>query len=152
MKKKEIYNHLVKLIGTLVKKDKHKHNDHDDLDYYGIRDIENLFDDYNDNDYYKPILVKSSFNENYKKYKSRGDRDKTLSVEQYLNMIISYLKELINNHKAIRNNSNEWKIQLNMHIRFVSSNDTGDFRAFYVWSKNEEIRLVSETGDIVKSL
>ena len=67
-------------------------------------------------------------------------------------MIIPYWKELINNHKAIRNNSNEWKIQLNMHIRFVSSNDTGDFRAFYVWSKNEEIRLVSETGDIVKSL
>ena len=76
-KKKEIYDHLVKLIETLDKKDKYKHIDHDDLDYYGIRDIENLFDDYNDNDYYKPILVKSSFNENYKKYESRGDKDKT---------------------------------------------------------------------------
>ena len=74
--KKEIYEHLVKLIGTLYKKDKHKHKDHDDIDYYGIRDIENLFDDYNDNDYYKPILVKSSFNENYKKYESRGMRTK----------------------------------------------------------------------------
>ena len=63
-----------------------------------------------------------------------------------------YLKELINNHKAIKNGSNEWKIQLNMGIKFVSSNDTGDIRAFYVWSKNEEIRLGSETDDIVESL
>ena len=109
-KKKEIYDHLVKLLGTFDKKDKYKHLDHDDLDYYEISEIENLFDDYN-NDYYKPILVKGSFNENYKKYESRGDKDKTLSVEQYLNVIVPYLKELINNHKAIKNNSNEWKIQ-----------------------------------------
>ena len=38
MIKKEIYDHLVKLIETFNKKDKHKHIDHDDLDYYGIRD------------------------------------------------------------------------------------------------------------------
>ena len=60
-------------------------------------------------------------------------------------MIIPYLKELINNRKAIRNNSNEWKIQINMNIKFVSSNDTGDIRIFNVWSKNEEIRLGNET-------
>ena len=52
--------------------------------------MEKLFDDCNN--YYKPILVKSSFNENYRKYESRGDKNKTLSVEQYLNMIIPYLK------------------------------------------------------------
>ena len=126
--------------------------DDDDEEYKGIRDIENLFDDHNDNDYYKPILVKSSFNENYKYYESRGDKDKKLSVEQYLNMIMPYLKELINNHKAIKNNSNEWKIQLNVNIKFVSSNDTGDICTFHVWSKNEEIRLGNETDDIVKNL
>ena len=63
-----------------------------------------------------------------------------------------YLKELMNNNKAIKNNSNEWKIQLNMNIKFVSSNDTRDTRTFYVWSKNEEIRLGNETDDIVKNL
>ena len=56
-------------------------------------------------------------------------------------MIVPYLKELINNHKAIKNNSNKWKFQLNMHIKFVSSNDTGAIRTFYVWSENEEIRF-----------
>ena len=27
-----------------------------------------------------------------------------------------YLSDLINDHKAIRNNSNEWKIQINMYV------------------------------------
>ena len=41
-----------------------------------------------------------------------------------------YLSDLINDHKAIRNESNEWKIQLNMSVNFISSNDTGEIRTF----------------------
>ena len=149
---KEIYNHLVKLVRTLDKKEEYKYHDRDDLDYHGIRDIENLFDNVNDNDYYKPILVKSSFKENYKYYESRGDKDKKLSVEQYLDMIKPYLSDLINENKAIENNSNEWKIQINMNVNFVSSNDTGETRTIFVWSDNEEIRLGNETDDIIKGL
>ena len=59
--KEKIYDDLVELVKTLDKKEKYKYHDRDDLDYHGIRDIENLFDNVNDNDYYKPILVKSSF-------------------------------------------------------------------------------------------
>ena len=100
----------------MIKKDKYKYHDCDDLDYYGITDIENLFDDDNndDNDYYKPILAKSSFKENYKYYDSRGDKDKKLSVKQYLYKIMLYLSDLINDHKT-----NEWKIQINMHVNFI---------------------------------
>ena len=36
-----------------------------------------------------------------------------------------YLSDLLNNHKAIGNESNEWKTQINMNVNFVSSNDTG---------------------------
>ena len=54
-------------------------------------------------------------------------------------MIMSYLSDLINDHKSIRNESNEWKIQLNMGVNFVSSNDTGAIRTFCVHSDNEEI-------------
>ena len=46
---KEIYDHLVVLVRTLDKKEKDKYNSRDDLDYYGIRNIENLFDDNTDN-------------------------------------------------------------------------------------------------------
>ena len=34
-----------------------------------------------DDDYYKPILIKSSFNDNYKYYESRGDKGKNLLVK-----------------------------------------------------------------------
>ena len=63
-----------------------------------------------------------------------------------------YLSDLINDHKAIRNESNEWKIQINMHVNFVSSNDNGENRTIFVWSDNEEIRLGNETDDIIKRL
>ena len=63
-----------------------------------------------------------------------------------------YLSDLINDHKTIRNESNEWKIQINMHVNFVSSNDTGEIRTIFVWSDNEEIRLGNETDDIIKGL
>ena len=119
--KKEIHDHLVELVNTLNKKETYQYHDRDDLDYYGIRDIENLFDDDDDNDYYKPILVESSFKNNYKYYENRGDQDKkqqcqktVKSVKQYLYKIMSYLRDKINDHKAIRNESDEWKIQINM--------------------------------------
>ena len=61
-----------------------------------------------------------------------------------------YLSDLINDHKTIRNNSNEWKIQINMHVNFISSNDTGEIRTIFVQSDNEEIRLGNKTDDIIK--
>ena len=110
--------------------------------------VDNIDDDY----YFKPILVESSFKENYKYYESTGDKGKSLSVEQYLDMIKPYLSDLINENKAIKTSSNEWKIQINMYINFVSSNDTGEIRTIFVWSDNEEIRLGNETDDIIKGL
>ena len=106
--------------------------------------FENIDDD---DDYYKPILDKSCFNENYKYYESRGDKDKKLSVGQYLDMIKPYLSDLTNDHKT-----KKWKIQINMHVNFVSSHDTGETRTIFVWSDNEEIRLGNETDDIIKGL
>ena len=152
-KKEKIYDNLVELVNKLNEKEKYRYHDHDDLDYHGIRDIENVFDNIDDDDdYYKPILVKSFFDENYKYYESRGDKGKKLSIEQYLDMLKPYVSVLINENKAIENNFNEWKIQINMHVDFVSSNDTGEIRTILVLSDNEEIRLGNETDDIVKRL
>ena len=99
--KEKNYDNIVELVNKLNKKEKYIYHDHDDLDYHGIRDIENVFDNIDDDDYYKPILVKSSFHENYKYYESRGDKDKKLSIEQYLDMIKPYLSDLINENKSI---------------------------------------------------
>ena len=66
-KKEKIFDHLVELVRTFDKKEKYKYHNRDGLDYQGVRVIENWFDNIDDNDYYEPILVKSSFNKNYKK-------------------------------------------------------------------------------------
>ena len=63
-----------------------------------------------------------------------------------------YLSDLINDHKTNEKNSNEWKIQRNMHVNLVSSKDTGETRTIFVWSDNEEIRSGNETDDIIKGL
>ena len=65
-------------------------------------------------------------------------------------MIIPYLSDLINHHQNIKNS--EWKIQLNMGVNFISANDTGEIRTFYVYSDNEEIRLGNETNNIINGL
>ena len=127
--KEKIYDDLVKFVRTFEKKEKYQYHVCDDLDYYGIKDIGNLFDNVDvddDDDDYKPILIKSSFKNNYKYYESKGDKNKNLSIKQYLYKIMPYLSDLINKHKTIKNKSSEWKIQINMDINFVSSHDTRD--------------------------
>ena len=63
-----------------------------------------------------------------------------------------YLSDLINVHRTIKNNSNKRKIQINMHVNFIFSNNTGETRTIFVLSNNEEIRSGNETDDIIKEL
>ena len=120
--------------------------------------IKNLFKQ----DCYKPIKVKSVFDNNYIEYKSRGDKDKKLSVREYLFIIMPYLRDMINIHKAPRKDSNviiieddpsgEWKIQFTMQINFVSSFDPREIRTMYSKSNNVKITIGSETNVIIKEL
>ena len=52
-----------------------------------------------DEDYYKSIRTKSAFNGNYIEYESKGDKNKNLSPEKYLDMIRPYLGDIINDYK-----------------------------------------------------
>ena len=65
-------------------------------------------------------------------------------------MILPYLASLINDHKNIRNSKR--KIQLNIRVNFISTNDTGGIHTFYVRSDNEEIRSGNETNEIINTL
>ena len=101
----------------------------------------------NDKDHYKPILVKSGYNNNYTQYESKGD--KILTLKEYLALIERYLRKLINYYK----NKGEWKLQLTAEISFVSlkpgSNET---RVMHTKSNNEEIMNGSDTDEIIKRL
>ena len=99
MHKERIYSYLIELANTLDRKEEFKYRYYNDLDYFGIRDIKNLFDHINNDDFYKPILVKSSFKNNYEHYEIRDDKDKILSIKQYLYIVIPYLAKLINKKK-----------------------------------------------------
>ena len=147
--KKRAYRYLIELANALDRKEENKHNDQDDLDYFGIKGIENLFANIDDADFYKPQLVRSSFKKNYEYYEIRGDKDKKLSIQQYLYMIIPYLTELINEKK---NNSIEHKIQLSMSVNFMCIADKEKTRTFHVKSDNVEIRLSNDTSEIIKEL
>ena len=85
-------------------------------------------------DYYKPILVKSGYNNNYIQYESKGD--KILTVKEYHALIEQYLKELINYYK----NKGEWKLKLTAEINFISLKPGSDeTRIMHTRSDNEEI-------------
>ena len=100
-------------------------------------------------DYYKPIIVNGAFNNNYIQYESRGDKDKILTISEYLDMIRPYLVDMINEHKS----QSEWKIQLSMEINFISSKpDSDETRIMHTKSNNIEIMIGSDTDEVIEEL
>ena len=51
-------------------------------------------------DKYKPMRIGNGFSSNYTEYKINGDKDKTLSIKDYLDEIKPYLSDIINDHKT----------------------------------------------------
>ena len=86
--------------------------------------------------------------ENYIEYKSRGDTNKTLSVEEYFNKTRPSLKDIINNLKK----SDTCKIQLAIGKNFISSIDNDEELVIPSDSDNIEIMLNDETDKAIKQL
>ena len=98
-------------------------------------------------DYYKPIIVNSTSNNNYIQYESRGD--KILTIKEYLSRIEQYLVDMINDYK----NKGEWKIQLTAEINFTSLKpDSNETRIMYTKSINAEIMIGSDTNEVIEEL
>ena len=76
--KEENDEYLRKLVRILNNKEKYGPGNRDDFDYDGITDIPILFGQTSEEDYYKPIFVKSSHKGNYKYYESNGDIEKKI--------------------------------------------------------------------------
>ena len=55
------YVYLIELVNTLNNKEKHQYSNFNDQDYFRIKDIENLFDTIDLNEYYKSVLTKEVF-------------------------------------------------------------------------------------------
>ena len=163
-KKEWVYNHLkeieqkdgltteekrvLKNIEKYFKKLKEDLNKIKIYQYIITRDVGYLFNEITKEDYYKPIEIKSAFDSNYIEYESRGDNNENLLLEEYLNIIRPYLRDMIDNHKAY----SEWKIQLVMKINFISSLGTDEFRGIHAKSDNIEIMNGTETSDAINEI
>ena len=142
---KKTRKYLNELDEKIRKLDKYYHDD--DFEFRGIRNIQDLFKLPIDEDYYKPTLVKSGYNNNYIQYKSKGD--KILTVKKYLGLIKSYLAGMVNDYKS----KGEWKIQLTAEINFTSLKpDSDETRIMHTKSDNKEIMIGSDTNEVIKEL
>ena len=68
---------------------------------------------------------------------SNGDTNKALSIEEYLDKIRPYIKDIINDLKK----SDTGKLQLRIVINFISSKDTGEEHVMHSKSNNIEIMI-----------
>ena len=112
-----------------------------------------------DEDYYKPIKINVAFNSNYIEYESKGDKNKTLSIKKYLNVIRPYLRDIIINDQKTKGEwkihsgnevinyktQGEWKIQLTMVINFISSKDSDEIRTMRTKNNSIENIMGNET-------
>ena len=137
---KNIDKYLKKFMKDLEKLQKYQYNITYDLDY--------LFNELNEEDYYEPTEIKSAFDGGYVLHESRGDKDAKLLIDEYFDIIRLYLIHMIDNHKA----RGKWKIQLIMQIIFVSFVDANETRAMHTKSENIVIMSGTETNNIINKL
>ena len=78
----------------------------------------------------------------------KGDKSKTISVEEYLNKVRQYLKDIINNLKK----SDTWRIQLSIAINFIFSKDNDEKQGIYSKSVSIEIMINDEASKVIKKL
>ena len=86
-----------------------------------------LFEQEKEEDYYEPERVNNFQNNNYIEYESNGGKNTKLSLDEYLNKIESYLRNIIINLQI----SDSWKIRLVIAINFISSKNTEEERVMY---------------------
>ena len=72
-----------------------------------LRDIKNIFELEEEKTYYKPVKVSNFWSNNYIWYENNGDRNKTLSVEEYLKDTINPYYCLLKNAKFSIKKSND---------------------------------------------
>ena len=105
-----------------------------------LRDIKNLYE-HEEESYHKPVRVNNFWINNYIEYESNTDRNRTISVEEYLNKIRLYLKDIITNLKK----SNTWKIQLTIADNSIFSIDNDEEHVMLL--QNDNIGIMINEAD-----
>ena len=76
-----------------------------------------------------PIKTKRTFNDCYLEFKNEGNKYKNLSLDQYLNVIQHFFRQVANNFIACNDTG---KIQVALKLLFLSSKDTGEEKELHL--------------------
>ena len=122
------------------KLDKKINNNNTNDDFIeNIRDLFSILD-------YKPVLIKSGFDNHYLEYMSNGND--SLSFNEYLELKKPCLYDLINVHKA----KGEWKIQLSAEFFFISQKpNSNEIRVMFTRSNLKNLWLVVKQKTSLKN-
>ena len=114
-----------------------------------LRDIRNLFG-YEEEleNHYKPVTMGNFWCNYYIEHERKGNINKTISVEKYINKIRSYLKDIMNKLNTL----NKWKIQLIIAINFIFSKDNDEEHVRHSKSDNIEIMINDKANEVIKEL
>ena len=85
---------------------------------------------------------------NYIECGSNCDKNRDLSLDEYLNKIESYLWNIIINLQ----NLNAWKVQLTIAINFISSKDAEEERLMHPNSNNIILTPYCDANDVIDKL
>ena len=112
-------DNIIKIIRKLFELKKENEGIKDKI----IRDINTLFEEEEEEeeeeegDFYTPVRISNFWNKTLMESESNDDKNKNLSVEEYLDEIKPYLKDIIIDLQK----SDAWKIHLTIAIDFISS-------------------------------
>ena len=110
-----------------------------------MRDIRTLFEEEEEENYYKPVRIGTFYGNKYIEHESNCDKDKTPSMEEYLHEIKPYLKDINNLKKSV-----SWKTQSTLAINIISSKGTNEEQVMHSWGDNIEIMINVKAGKVVK--
>ena len=143
-RKKQSEENINKSIRNLFKLKKENEEIKDRI----IRDIGTLFEQQEEKDYYKPIRVGNFWNKNYIEHESSSDRNKNLSVKEYLDKLKPYLIDIIINLQKFDTS----KIQLAIGTNFISSKDIDEECEMYSKSNNIEFMPYGNANEVANEL
>ena len=85
------------------------------------------------------------WNNNYIEYESNGDRNKNLSLKEYLNKIKPYLRDLIIDLQKY----GIWKFQLTIAVNFLLSKDVDEERVMHLKRNNIDFLTYDNVNDVM---
>ena len=108
-----------------------------------IRDIRTLFEQ--EDDYFKSKRASNFWNNNYIEYESNSDRNKKVSLKEYLE---PYLRDITIDLQ----DSDTWKIQLTIPNNFLSSKDVEEEHVIHSKSNNIKCKTYNNANEFVVQL